>query len=337
MISLQDLNEGMTDCGCVLLVCPICRGELMLENPYRRLGRVRTGNLRCKEGCAVYPIVYGVPVMLLPGQPADWNKFYNWPWKSSIPRDKKQIMEAVAAGEFDKETKISGPSVTEKQLREVRRMMSKTRWEKRLHEGKIVIAAKGDRTSSTESNVMVIAERLRRIESGVVVDICCGGGFTTERVLQDIQPSVYSVSVDIDLLCAKCAGKRAELLGMSDRSIEICADARCLPFTDESLSAVYSRNGFNHIGRYVDVLKEAYRVLKTDGAFVVTERKSSMRHGALESIGLNYEERLEVLRHLGLFTHGQEFVKNVGQVGFALLNVDDLPESSYLLVDAIKN
>ena len=27
MISLQDLNEGMTDCNSVMLVCPICNSE----------------------------------------------------------------------------------------------------------------------------------------------------------------------------------------------------------------------------------------------------------------------------------------------------------------------
>jgi protein-L-isoaspartate O-methyltransferase len=104
--------------------------------------------------------------------------------------------------------------------------MSKTRWQKHLRKGKIVIVAEGDRTSSEASNVVDIAQRLRQITKGIVMDIGCGGGFTTERVLQEIQTSVCSMSVDIDLGCVKFTGKRAELLGMSDRNIEICADAR---------------------------------------------------------------------------------------------------------------
>jgi hypothetical protein len=119
MVLLQDLNAGMNSCESVELVCSICHGELMLEKPYRRLGRIRTGNLRCKGGCAVYSIIYGVPIMLLPGQPADWSNFNRWPWHSSIKKNKEQIMESVTTGEFDREMEISGPSVTEKRLKNV--------------------------------------------------------------------------------------------------------------------------------------------------------------------------------------------------------------------------
>jgi ubiquinone/menaquinone biosynthesis C-methylase UbiE/uncharacterized protein YbaR (Trm112 family) len=296
MISLRDLNEGIKDCG-VLLICPICGSELMLENPYRKNGRVQKGEIHCLKGCAVFPIIDGVPI--------------------------------ISASEKS--------SVTDKQLRRIRRLMGKDRWQKSIYEGYTTIATKGDNTSSRDSDAVAISERLRRVENGVVIDIGCGGGFTTERVLQSIQPSVYSVSLDIFFGDAKLANKRAELLGMSDRSMGICADALHLPFVDYSFSAAYTRYGFNHIKGYVDALKEVYRTLKNEGALVVTEGKNSMWIKILAQEfaqrGLNYEEQIKELRNQGYFTNIQDFIENVKQVGFDITSIDD---ASYVLVEAIK-
>jgi len=330
MVSLQDLNAKMTDAKSVLLACPICRGELILEEPYRRLGRVRTGNLRCQKGCAVFSIIYGVPVMLLPGQPADFDS-YKPTWKRFLQQHGKQkLMEALAAGEFDEEPKVSGTSVTEKVLRKAKRVMSKTGWQQHL---------KRARTSSEDADAVAIAERLHRFNRGVIVDIGCGGGFTTERVLQETQPSVYCVAVDVDFECVKLASKRAALLGMSDRCMEVCADARRLPFADESLTAAYSRYGFGHIRGYVNALREAYRALKMDGYLVVAEDRFSMWREPQDRIGLSYEEQREILRHLGFIPSGQEFVEHVKQVGFDILTVDDLPIPKYFhfLIEATKS
>jgi ubiquinone/menaquinone biosynthesis C-methylase UbiE/uncharacterized protein YbaR (Trm112 family) len=294
MVSLKDLNEGMTDS--VQLVCPICHSELMLEKSYRYRRRVQKGEIHCSKGCAVFPIVDGIPII-----------------------SKPELF-----------------SVTDKELRRLRRLMSKDRWQKSTHEGYTIITRKGDKTFSSEPNVTAIAERLREIEGGVVMDIGCGGGFTTERVLQSIKPSVYSVSLDINFDCAKPTNKRAKLLGMSDRNMEICADARQLPFPDQSFSAAYTRDGFNHFWQYADILKEAYRILKNDGSLVVTEENNSFRHDILAQQGLNYEERIKELKKQGYFIDIQEFVENVKQTGFNISNISNIDDMGYVLVEAKK-
>jgi len=327
MVSLQDLHSKMTDSETIFLICPICRGELILEKPYRRFGRVRTGNLRCKEGCAVYPIIYGVPVMLSPGQPANFDIFYK-PWKPFLQKHGAQKMiEALATGELDIETKVSGPSVSGKMLRKAKRAVSKAGWQRHL---------KRARTSSEDADAIAVAERLRQIEGGVILDVGCGGGFTTERALQETQASVCCVAMDVDFECVKLAGKRAALLGMEDRCMEICADARHLPFVDESLTAAYTRLGFWHIYGYVDAFREVYRTLKNGGRLVATEYKT----GWIVHVDsrLRYEERREILRNLGLVVDKQEFIENAKQVGFDALAIDDLPEpkSAYFLFEATK-
>lgn len=328
MVLLQDLNEGMGDGGSVSLVCPMCRGELALEKAYRRLGRVRTGELRCLAGCAVYPIIYGVPIMLPPGQPARWKMPL---WALFLRKHGKQkLMEAIAAGEFDKEVKASGPPVSEQELKKVKRNMTKAGWQRCL---------KKDNTSSNDPDAVALAERLSQIESGTLVDFGCGGGFTTERVLQYIQPSVCCVPIDIDFECAKRAGKRAELLGMGNRCLEMCANLKRLPFADGTLAAVYTRNGFNHIHGYVAALKEAYRATKKDGHLVVTDGKFSMwQNPQYFPEGMDSKERLEILSQLGLYVDGQNFIEHIKRVGFDVLAIDDLPmpKRFKFLVEALK-
>jgi len=322
MVSLRDLNEGMGDGGSTLLVCPICHGELALEKAYRRLGRIRTGKLRCLKGCAVFPVIYGVPIMLLPGRPAN-SGYYMPKWASFLRRyGKPKLMEAIAAGQFDGEPEVTGSPVSDKKLKKVKRWMSKAGWQQHI---------KNDRTSSEDADAIAIGERLSQIESGVVADIACGGGFTTERVLQKIQPSVSSISVDISFDCVKLAGKRAELLGMSRRSMEICADARHLPFADEALAVTYTRYGFNHIHGYMDALKEIHRTLKEGGCLVATEDKLSMWCKDPDKIGVSHEEQLEILRRLKLYATEREFIEHVEQVGFGTIDMQDIYRSTFLM------
>jgi ubiquinone/menaquinone biosynthesis C-methylase UbiE len=233
-----------------------------------------------------------------------------------LEHGKQKLMEAIAAGEFDKEKKVSGSPVAEKELRKVRRIMTKVGWQRYL---------KGCKTSSNEPDAVAIAERLSQIQSGVLVDFGCGGGFTTERVLQEIQPSACCVPIDIAFEGAKIADRRAELLGKGNRCLGMCADLRQLPFADGTLAATYTRYGFNHIHHYVDALKEAYRATKKNGRLVVVDDKSSRWLRRVPGFrGVNPEEKIEILRQLGLYASGQDFVEDVKRVGFDVLTVHDL-------------
>lgn len=328
MVSIRDLNEGMGDSGSIALVCPVCRGELSLENPYRRLGRVRTGELRCLADCGAFPIIYGVPIMLRPGQPASWRLP---PWKSFLREHGKQrLMEAIAAGEFDKKIEEDGPPVASKKVDKVRRTMTKAGWQKCLTR---------DKASSDAPDAVAIAERLSNIESGVIVDFGCGGGFTAERAIQEIQESVCCIPIDIDFECAKRAGKRAEVLGKGDSCLEMCADLKSLPFEDDTIAAIYTRNGFNHIHRYFDALKEAYRTLESAGHLIATDGKYSMWRARPDFIGISYEGQRDIMQSLGLYAGGDEFIEDVRQVGFSILSIEDLPmpKRFKFILEAIKN
>lgn len=330
MVSLRDLNDGMTGCRDFELVCPICHGRLALENPCRRLGRVRTGMLRCLDDCATYPIVYGVPVMLLPGRPAA-SGYYMPDWKWYLRHyGRQKLMEAIDNGELIKEPEITGSPIPEGSLKKAKRRMTRVGWERYL---------KGCKTSSEELDAVAIGDQMSQIRSGVVLDIACGGGFTTERVLQEINPSVYSISTDILFENVKLAGKRAELLGMSDRSMEICTDARHLPFADGSVAAAYTRNGFNHIRGYMDALRDIHRTLKLGGRLVAVEYKLSIWLGKPGKVGISLEEQYEILRRLDLFVNKDEFAKSLKQVEFDTLRVEDMskPKSHEFIVEAIKN
>lgn len=330
MVSLQDLNNGMTGCGNFEIVCPICHGELALENPYRRFGRVRTGKLRCLDDCATYPIVYGVPVMLLPGRPAAPG-YYMPNWKWYLKRHGKQnLVEAIDKGNLIKEPEITGSPIPEGSLKKAKRWMTRVGWERYV---------KSCKTSSEELDAVAIGDRISRTDDGVVMDIACGGGFTTERALREIKPSVYSISTDISFECVKLAGKRAELLGMRDRSMEICTDARYLPFADGSIAAACTRAGFNHIRGYVDALRDIHRILEVGGRLVAAEGKLSMWLEKPGEVGISLKEQYEILRRLDLFVSKDEFIESLRQVRFSVLSVEDLPEpkSHEFIVEAVKS
>jgi ubiquinone/menaquinone biosynthesis C-methylase UbiE len=116
--------------------------------------------------------------------------------------------------------------------------------------------------------------------------------------------------------------------------MRICADARRLPFADESLAGAYTRYGFNHMFQYRDALKELYRVLCIVGSLIVAERKTSMWHGKLERVGLGYEDRLKVLRQLGSYTSDDEFAQSLRDIGYDVSRVDS---GSYTLFEAVKS
>jgi len=331
MVSLQDLNNEVKTDRPVMLVCPVCHNELVLENPYRRSGRVRTGYLRCLAGCGKFRVIYGVPVMVSPGETARWWSVRS-AWNGYVQRNgKEKALEALAAGEFDKDPRPMEPPVPEDRLKKAKQIMSEKGWQRYL---KTV-----NKYSIEAHNPMrdALVDRMQQIQGGVVLEIGSGGGFTSERMLAGTQPLLTFVAVDISFECVKLAEKRASLLGKGDRSFEICTDVRQLPFADKSLTAAYSHVGFWHVQDYPAALTEVYRVLERGARFLATEAKEPRLLGSKYSLTL--EELREVAHRLKLVFNGQEFVEQVRQAGFEVITVDEvrsLSGSPYLLVEAVK-
>jgi SAM-dependent methyltransferase len=104
------------------------------------------------------------------------------------------------------------------------------------------------------------------------------------------------------------------------------ADARCLPFSGESLAAIISVSTLEHIPGVEDVLSEAFRVLRPGGVFLFTvpsdrfsrmlavPRMLSALHAA--ALGRAYARAVNcLLSHVNLWS-AQEWRASVERVGF---------------------
>ena len=109
----------------------------------------------------------------------------------------------------------------------------------------------------------------KSIEAGViggmnlkepVLDIGCGNGLFGEYC--------FNKKIDVGLDYDKNAVREAKTRNIYDK-LEV-ADARNLPFADESFNTIISVCAVEHIPELDKVLESAWRVLKKDGEFIFT-------------------------------------------------------------------
>ncbi len=104
-----------------------------------------------------------------------------------------------------------------------------------------------------------------------LIDVAGGTGDIAFRAL-DRGGDGCRVSVcDINPPMLEVGQARADTLGYGDRAEFICGDAETLPFPDRHFDAYSIALGIRNVTRIDVALKDAYRVLKPGGRFVVLE------------------------------------------------------------------
>jgi ubiquinone/menaquinone biosynthesis C-methylase UbiE len=118
----------------------------------------------------------------------------------------------------------------------------------------------------------------------VLLDVCCGGGTLLSQALQTVrQAAGLDYSPDMVALT-----RENNPQAVADGRLEVRqGDAHALPWHDATFDAVTNANVLVFIQEPIKALREAYRVLKPDGRFVVvtTDKRRlaapSMRRGFL--------------------------------------------------------
>jgi SAM-dependent methyltransferase len=136
--------------------------------------------------------------------------------------------------------------------------------------------------------------------NGQILDIGCGSGALAIK-LSKKYPNAKITGIDYwgkewDYAKKQCE-QNAKLEGVSDKINFIKGSASTLPFEDQSFDVVVSNFTFHEVKdskNKIDVIKEALRVVKKDGAFVFHDLFFD------EKIYGDKEKMLEELRAMGL-------------------------------------
>jgi len=116
-----------------------------------------------------------------------------------------------------------------------------------------------------------------------LIDVAGGTGDIAFRALDRAGENAKVTVCDINDHMLEVGRSRADEQGYAERTEFICGDAETLPFPDRHFDAYSIALGIRNVTRMQNALKDAYRVLKPGGRFVVLEM-SHMVTPALQNV-----------------------------------------------------
>ncbi len=157
-----------------------------------------------------------------------------------------------------------------------------------------------------------------------LLDVGCGFGEFGRAFFDEPIDMGLDIAA-LDLYGAALSGKYKNL---------ILADARDIPFPKETFSTIVSISVFEHIPDPDLVLKEAYRVLKSNGRIVCTIETTKVQHGSafrplFQAIGLPglsnlYEKKFNIFFHRRTLLAKEEWIQKIEKAGFVVEKSADI-------------
>jgi len=167
-------------------------------------------------------------------------------------------------------------------------------------------------------------DQLKIPERGVVLELGCGDGTLWQRNMDRI-PEDWDITLT-DLSEGMLNDAREGLKNNADRFRLMPADARSIPFPDNSFDAVLANHMLYHVSERHQSLKEIRRVLKPGGMlFASTMGKRHMNEveGFLSRLNPNYDfGRQDFACEFGL-DNGEDQLDAAGFVRIRLLRYED--------------
>lgn len=116
-----------------------------------------------------------------------------------------------------------------------------------------------------ESYAIDMAERAKAVSPSTVLEIACGTGRVTNRLLKELSPSALIVATDINPAMLNLA---KDIVKDHKNVTWEVADAMALPFGDEHFDCIVAQFGVMFYQDKVKAHKEALRVLKPGGTYI---------------------------------------------------------------------
>lgn len=127
-----------------------------------------------------------------------------------------------------------------------------------------------DAMDHSGANDAFITRLLELGAHGRVLDIGCGPGHIPLQLVSQ-KPELQVVGVDLSVNMLKIAEEHKAVCAHGDQVEFVIADAKGLDFPDDSFDTVCSNSILHHIPDPVPFLREAWRVLKPGGVFLIRD------------------------------------------------------------------
>lgn len=158
------------------------------------------------------------------------------------------------------------------------------------------------------------AERVLQARPLRLLDVASGGGFAVTRILAHMKEVEYVAAVEKDLRClwgiqykADYVARRSKIGEAGLRFEAVGADARQLPFRDESFDFASLYHGLGEICGVGDVLREVHRILETGGRFQLSFHDAKLaNYGPPEDVKSLLDDLTR--RGLGLSEQEKDFI-----------------------------
>jgi len=262
------------------LGCLGCQSELVVEERGKYRGDIRSGTLVCRNCGLEYPVVAGRPVLLWKNAINEWTSPVSEAMGIEDYRTIDQSMKELFSIEEEEAIKlvqkrvhtdaeISGP------LRNIpRSVVGKMKYRE---SGKWIEA--GNRrerllsfpwkAGEKEDSFNSFMERIASTEPDSILDIASGGGFGVSHQAFMNAKVKQILAVERDLKCLGNMQFRFKHIGSEKRAEAVGGDVRNMPVGTEVIDTAMMLAALPEISGVTLVIREALRVLKEGGAFVL--------------------------------------------------------------------
>jgi len=306
------------------LGCLGCQSKLVVEERGKYKGDIRSGTLVCRNCGLEYPVVAGRPVLLWKNAVNEWTSPVSEAMGIEDYRTIDQsVKELFSIGEEEAIKLVQKRAHTDAEVSGTLKTISRSVVGKMKYResGKWIEA--GNRrerllrfpwkAGDKEDKFNIFMERIASTEPDSILDIASGGGFGVSHQAFMNTKVKQILAVERDLKCLGNIQYRFKHIGSESRSEAIGGDVRNLPVKTEVIDTAMMLMALPEISGVTLVIREAFRVLKEGGAFVllvpenpvVPELKTEAAYGKFAA-------------EADLYTGYEKFESDAEQQGFSV-------------------
>ena len=300
------------------IACPMCYGNLILQDFRLEDNEVKEGALVCRKCGQKYSIMRFLPILTPPYiKPYDWISVEITKIKEKYGL-KEGLLHLIEGKLKPIKPKPGGSLLSQEELQEGEYRESREYWERRLRKIKREQIVSGDLEKIW--NIFIVMSGVESAKE--VLDVGTGLGAMLTYIA-DKWPEKGLFALGISYVNLKAVRGKLKYFKIGENVHLVVGDALNMPFKSNIFDVVESWFGLGSIIEFKKVIRQAYRVLKRGGRFTVSGAwgeayiNFSMLSKIIKSLATQeYEKLIKFLREKELMLHVNEVTKTFKEVGF---------------------